>query len=294
MKNSSTVTKFILIGFSSSVEKQMIIFWTFLLIYGLALVRNFLIILAISICRKLHTPMYFLLINLSIINVSSISIIVSKLLQIILTQRKTIVFPACIAQVFLFTLTLGTEFLLLAFMAFDSYSAICQPLQYTVIMRKEVCFGTMSGLWLIGIINSSVQTGLVLRLYFCDSNIINHFFCYLPPMSKISCSCTLTFLSYWFILRSIFRIRSTEGKKKAFSTCSFHLLVVNFYYSTIIYTFLHPASMYSLEEDKVIAIIYSVVTPVLNPLIYSLRNTDVKQPLRKLIDRKFFYQDLCL
>uniref|UniRef100_A0A8C7DWS2 Olfactory receptor n=1 Tax=Naja naja TaxID=35670 RepID=A0A8C7DWS2_NAJNA len=312
MKNSSTVTKFILIGFSSSVEKQMLIFWTFLLIYGVALVGNFLIILAISVCRKLHTPMYFLLINLSIINVCSISIIVPKLLQILLTQRKTIVFPGCIAQVFLFTLTLGTELLLLAFMAFDRYAAICQPLQYTVIMRKEVCFGTMAGLWLIGIINSSIQTGLVLRLSFCDSNIINHFFCYLPPMFKISCSdtslneimvfaasiviaigsCTLTFLSYWFILRSIFRIRSTEGKKKAFSTCSSHLLVASFYYSTIIYTFLRPASMYSLEEDKVIAIIYSVVTPVLNPLIYSLRNTDVKQALRKLIDRKFFQQDL--
>lgn len=303
MKNQSTIQEFILVGFSSSPEYKMLIFGAFSFLYAAAMVANFLIILAISICSKLHTPMYFLLINLSIINVCSISTTVPKMLQTILAQRKTITLSGCIAQVFLFTWALGTELLLLSFMAFDRYAAICQPLRYMVIMKKDICIGIMSGLWLFGIINSSVHTGLVLRLSFCDSNIINHYFCELPPIFKISCSdtslneimvfaaaviiavgsCGLTLTSYWFILRAIIRIHSVEGKKKAFSTCSSHLLVVTFYYSTIIYTFLRPASAYSLEEDKMIAILYSVVTPLLNPLIYSLRNTDVKEALIKLI-----------
>ncbi|XP_066485802.1 olfactory receptor 13A1-like [Tiliqua scincoides] len=310
MKNHSVIIEFLLTGLSSFPEHQMLIFWAFGFIYGAALVGNILIILAISTYSKLHTPMYFLLVNLSIINVCSISIIVPKMLQNILAQRKTITLSGCIAQVYLFTLALGTELLLLALMAFDRYAAICHPLQYTVIMRKEFCFGTMAALWLIGMINSAVHTGLVLQLSFCDSNIINHFFCELPPMFKISCSdtslnetmifaasvfiaigsCALTLTSYGFIVRTILKIRSTEGKKKAFSTCSSHLLVVSFYYSTIIYTFLRPASAYSLEEDKVIALLYSVVTPVINPLIYSLRNTDVKEALKKLTRKRGFLQ----
>ncbi|XP_061448004.1 olfactory receptor 13G1-like [Rhineura floridana] len=311
MKNQSTITEFILVGLSSFPEHQMFIFWAFFFFYAAALVGNALIILAICTCSKLHMPMYFLLINLSIINVCSISVTVPKMLQTILAMRKTITFPGCITQVYLFTLALGTELLLLAFMAFDRYAAICHPFQYSVIMRKEVCIGVMAGLWLIGMVNSTVHTGLVVQLSFCNSNVINHFFCELPPMFKISCSdtslneimvfaasviiaigsCALTLTSYWFILRTIIRIRSTEGKKKAFSTCSSHLLVVSFYYSTIIYTFLRPASAYSLEEDKVIAILYSVVTPVFNPLIYSLRNTDVKEALAKVIGRRFFQRD---
>nr|XP_056720465.1 olfactory receptor 13G1-like [Euleptes europaea]XP_056722730.1 olfactory receptor 13G1-like [Euleptes europaea] len=305
MKNHSAIQEFILVGLSSSPEHNTFIFWAFSCLYAAAMVGNILIILAISVCSKLHTPMYFLLINLSIINMGSISTTIPKMLQTILAQRKTITLSGCIAQVYLFTWALGTELLLLAFMAFDRYAAICQPLRYSVIMKKDVCTGFMTGLWLLGIINSSIHTGLVLQLDFCDSNIINHFFCELPPMFKISCSdtslneimvfaasviiavgsCGLTLASYWFILRAIIRIRSTEGKRKAFSTCSSHLLVVTFYYSTIIYTFLRPASAYSLEEDKVIAILYSVVTPVLNPLIYSLRNTDVKEALIKLINK---------
>ncbi|XP_033024522.1 olfactory receptor 13G1-like [Lacerta agilis] len=311
MKNCSTITEFILEGLSSSPEHQIFIFGAFTFIYTAALVGNVLLIIAICTCSKLHTPMYFLLINLSIINVCSISVTVPKMLQTIFAPRKTIALPGCIAQVFLFTLALGTELLLLAFMAFDRYAAICHPFQYSIIMRTEFCIGAMAGLWLIGLVNSAVHTGLVAQLSFCNSNIINHFFCELPPMFKISCSdtslnemmvfaasvliaigsCALTLTSYGFILRTIVKIRSTEGKKKAFSTCSSHLLVVSIYYSTIIYTFLRPASAYSLEEDKVIAVLYSVVTPVLNPLIYSLRNTDVKEALAKLAGRRLFQRE---
>ncbi|KAH0626635.1 hypothetical protein JD844_001725 [Phrynosoma platyrhinos] len=311
MKNHSAIAEFILVGLSSSPEHQMILFWSFTFLYAVALISNILIILAISTCSKLHTPMYFLLINLSIINVCSVSVTVPKMLQTILAKQKSIAFAGCIAQVYLFTLALGTELLLLAFMAFDRYAAICQPFQYMVIMRKEFCTGVMAGLWLLGMVNASVHTGLVAQLSFCNSNLINHFFCELPPMFKISCSdtslnetmvftasvviaigsCALTLTSYWFIVQTIFRIQSTEGKKKAFSTCSSHLLIVSVYYSTIIYTFLRPASAYSLEEDKIIAILYSVVTPVLNPLIYSLRNTDVKEALTKLIAKRLFQKD---
>ncbi|XP_020671359.3 olfactory receptor 13G1-like [Pogona vitticeps] len=311
MRNHSTITIFNLVGLSSSPEHQMLLFWAFICIYAAALVSNLLIILAISTCHKLHTPMYFLLINLSVINVCSISITVPKMLQTILSQKKSITFAGCIAQVYLFTLALGTELLLFAFMAFDRYAAICHPLQYTVIMRKEFCFGTMAGLWLTGMINSAVHTGLVLQLSFCSSNLVNHFFCGLPPLFKISCSstslnetmvfaasvliaigsCALTLTSYWLIVRTILKIRSTEGKMKAFSTCSSHVLVVSIYYSTILYTFLRPTSAYSLEEDKVIAILYSVVTPVLNPLIYSLRNTDVKAALTQLVVKRLLQID---
>ncbi|XP_067326625.1 olfactory receptor 13G1-like [Anolis sagrei] len=311
MKNHSVITEFILVGLSSSPEHQMILFWLFSLIYAVAIISNILTILAIGTCSKLHTPMYFLLINLSIINICSISVTVPKMLQTILVERKSITFPGCIAQVYVFTLMLGTELMLLAFMAFDRYAAICRPFQYMVIMRKEFCLETIAGLWLIGMANSAIQTGLVARLSFCDSNIINHFFCELPPMFNISCSdtslnetmvftasviiligsCAVTLTSYCFIVRDIIKIRSTESKRKAFSTCSSHLLVVSFYYSTIIYTFLRPASSYSLEEDKVIAIIYSVLTPVLNPFIYSLRNTDVKEVLIKLIVKRVSQKD---
>ncbi|KAJ7313814.1 hypothetical protein JRQ81_005536 [Phrynocephalus forsythii] len=311
MRNHSAITGFILVGLSSSPEHQMLLFWAFICIYAAALVSNILIVIAISTCSKLHTPMYFLLINLSVINVCSISITIPKMLQTILSQRKSITFAGCIAQVYLFTLTLGTELLLLAFMAFDRYAAICHPLQYTVIMRKEFCFGAMAGLWLTGMINSAVHTGLLVQLSFCRSNLINHFFCELPPMFKISCSdttlnetmvfaasviiaigsCALTLTSYWLIVKTILGMRSTEGKRKAFSTCSSHVLVVSIYYSTIFYTFLRPASAYSLEEDKIIAILYSVVTPVLNPLIYSLRNADVKAALAKLIVKRLLQTD---
>ncbi|KAM6448908.1 olfactory receptor 13G1-like [Liasis olivaceus] len=314
IKNHSAITEFILLGLTDSPELQLLVFWVFAFIYLTALAANLLLLVTISIFKKLHTPMYFLIFNLSLVNILSISVTVPRLLQSLLTHRKTISFYGCIIQVYFIIWALGSELLLLSFMAFDRYAAICHPLHYTVIMRKEVCVTIATTVWIARMMNSATHAGLMLQLSFCDSNVINHFFCDIPPVLDLACSdtsrnesmtkvanvvygmgsCGLTLTSYFFIMRTIFRIRSTEGKKKAFSTCSSHLLVVSFYfsaiiyifyYSTIIYTFLRPASMYSLEEDKVIAIIYSVVTPVLNPLIYSLRNTDVKKALRKLMAR---------
>ncbi|XP_066486494.1 olfactory receptor 13G1-like [Tiliqua scincoides] len=310
MKNRSAVSEFILVGLSRNPELQGLVFWLFITIYAVALTFNLLLVVTISTCRKLHTPMYFLLVNLSLVNLFCISIMTPKMLQMQLVHHKAITFRGCIAQVYLFIWALGTEIVLLSFMAFDRYAAICHPLRYTVIMRKEVCVAISVGVWVGGMANSAVHTGLVLQLSFCDSNIVNHFFCNLPPLLMLSCSdtslnetmvfvsdvliaigsCALTLTSYGFILRTIIRIRSTEGKKKAFSTCSSHLLVVTFYFSTIIYTFTRPASIYSLDEDKMISLLYSVVPPVVNPIVYSLRNREVKEGLKQLVRRNMLFQ----
>ncbi|XP_061448003.1 olfactory receptor 5AR1-like [Rhineura floridana] len=305
IKNESATLEFILIGLTSSPVLQTFLFWVFTFIYVTALAGNCLLIFTICTCRKLHTPMYFLLSNLSLVNVLSISVTTPKLLQILWTHRKTISFHGCITQVYFIIGALGTELFLLAFMAFDRYAAICHPLQYTVIMRKEVCIGIATGVWVAGMVNSAVHAGLMSQLSFCNSNIINHFFCDIPPLLDLSCSdttlnesmtfvsdvifgigsCGLTLMSYLFILRAIFRIRSTEGKKKAFSTCSSHLIVVSFYFFSIIYTYIRPSSDYSLDKDKFVSLLYSVVTPVVNPVIYSLRNKDFKEALKALIGR---------
>ncbi|XP_016851288.2 olfactory receptor 13G1 [Anolis carolinensis] len=303
MKNQSTTMEFILVGLINSTELQTLLFWIFTFIYAIALTFNCLLIFTICNCRNLHTPMYFLLINLSLVNIFSISVTTPKLLQALWTQRKIISFYGCITQVYLFIWTLGTELLLLSFMAFDRYTAICHPLQYTLIMRKEACVCIAVGAWLVGMVNSAVHAGLMLKLSFRDSNIINHFFCDVPPLLKLASSdtsinesmafaadvilgifnCGLTLMSYFFIMRTIFRIRSTEGKKKAFSTCSSHLVVVSFYFSSVIYTYIRPSSVYSLDKDKLVSLLYTVVTPVLNPIIYFMRNKEVKKALKTFV-----------
>ncbi|XP_062992670.1 olfactory receptor 5AP2-like [Elgaria multicarinata webbii] len=302
MKNQTPTTEFILVGLTNSPKLQTLLFWIFAFIYATAMVANVLLIFTICMCRKLHTPMYFLLLNLSLVNVFLISVTIPRLLHSLLTHGKTISFNGCIIQVFLVISALGSELLLLSFMAFDRYAAICHPLQYTIIMRKEVCVLIASGVWIAGMIDAAVHSGLMLQLSFCSSNIINHFYCDIPPLLDVACSdtslnesmafaadvifgicsCGLTLTSYLFILRAIFRIRSTEGKKKAFSTCSSHLIVVTFYFSAVIYTYIRPSSVYSLEKDKLVSLLYSVVTPVVNPVIYSLRNKDFKEALKRL------------
>ncbi|XP_067400756.1 olfactory receptor 13G1-like [Emydura macquarii macquarii] len=301
MKNQSSVTEFMLVGLSSRPEHQMFLFMVFTFIYMAALAGN---ILTVTASSCLHTPMYFLLINLSLINILSISVSVPKMLHNLLEHRKTIAFLACIAQIYLFTWTLASEVLVLAAMAFDRYAAICHPLHYTLIMRKGVCVGLIAGTWTVGLANSVVHTGILLQLSFCCSNVINHFFCELPPVLKLSCSdtslnktlnfladavfgmgsCAITLMSYYFILRTILKIHSTEGKKKVFSTCSSQLIVVSLYFSTSIYSYIHPSSASSPDRDKLITVLYLVITPALSPIIYSLRNEEVKEALRKLIN----------
>ncbi|XP_066485816.1 olfactory receptor 13G1-like [Tiliqua scincoides] len=295
--------EFILLGLSTSPSLQAILFPLVTFLYITALTGNFLLVLAICTCKKLHTPMYFLLINLSAVNVFSISVTTPKWLQTLFTHRRTISFQGCVTQMFLFIWALVTELLLLSFMAFDRYAAICHPLQYRMIMRKEVCIAMGMMVWGFGLLNSVIQTAVLLPLSFCQDNLINHFFCDFPPLLKTSCSdtsmnermaiasdtvfglisCGFTLTSYFFIMRSIFKIRSAEGKRKAFSTCSSHLFVVTFYFSAVMYTYMRPRSSYSPDTDKWVNLLYSVATPVLNPMIYSLRNKDVKGALRTLI-----------
>ncbi|XP_074838588.1 olfactory receptor 13A1-like [Carettochelys insculpta] len=310
MKNQSSVTEFILLGLSSLPEHRMVLFGVFTFIYIASLTGNILIVLMVTTTPSLQTPMYLLLINLSFINILSISVSIPKMLHNLLEDKKTIGFSGCIAQIYLFTWTLVSEVLVLAAMAFDRYVAICHPLHYTIIIGRELCVGLTIGTWILGGANSAIHTGFVFRLSFCSSIVVNHFFCELPSVLKLSCSdtslnetlafladavfgmgsCVITLTSYFFILRTILKIHSREGKKKAFSTCCSHLIVVSFFYSTAIYTYLHPSSAYFPEKDKVITVLYSVITPMLNPLIYSLRNKEVKEALRKLISRLGLFQ----
>ncbi|XP_054850704.1 olfactory receptor 13G1-like [Eublepharis macularius] len=302
MKNSSCVTTFMMMGLSDHPNLQVLLFILFLCVYIVALVGNLAIIAAILSYPKLHTPMYFFLFHLAVVDVICTSTIIPKMLGNIAMVSKSISYSGCIAQLYSFTWCLGAEMVLFTVMAYDRYVAICHPLRYTLMMNKKVCMCLSTVVILIAISNSWVHTGLIMRLTFCGPNGINHFFCEIPPLLALSCSPVrinevwvftadiflamgdflLTCLSYCFIVRAILKIKTSEGKKKAFSTCSSHLIVVSLYYSTVIYTYIRPASSYSFERDKVVAALYTLVTPTLNPIVYTLRNKDVKTALKKV------------
>ncbi|XP_005407779.1 PREDICTED: olfactory receptor 13G1-like [Chinchilla lanigera] len=300
--NQTLVTEFLILGFSQSPSLQMLLFSAFFCLYTAALSGNLLIVVAISASPALHTPMYFFLVNLALVDILCTSTILPKLLGI-MVARRTISYGGCMAQLFFFTWSMGAELLLFSAMAYDRYVAICRPLHYSALMGPPICAFLAGVVWAISLTNTSVHTGLMLRLTFCRSNVVEHFFCEIPPLLKLSCSPThlneamafaadvflavgnfsVTVLSYGFIVASILRIRSAEGKRRAFSTCSSHLLVVSMYYSTVIYTYIRPASSYTLNKDRVVSVIYTSVAPTLNPLIYTLRNRDVKVMLRRLL-----------
>ncbi|KAM6183138.1 olfactory receptor 13G1-like [Erethizon dorsatum] len=300
--NQTLVTEFLILGFSHSPSLQRLLFSGFLFLYTAALSENLLIVVAISASPALHTPMYFFLVNLALVDILCTSTILPKLLGS-MVARRTISYGGCMAQLFFFTWSMGAELLLFSAMAYDRYVAICRPLHYSALMGPRACAFLVGVVWATSLFNTSVHTGFMLRLPFCRSNVVEHFFCEIPPLLKLSCSPThlneamafaadvflavgnfsVTVLSYGFIVVSIFRIQSAEGKQRAFSTCSSHLLVVSMYYSTVIYTYIRPASSYTLNKDKVVSVIYTSVAPTLNPLIYTLRNKDVKVTLRRLL-----------
>nr|XP_056722727.1 olfactory receptor 13G1-like [Euleptes europaea] len=302
VKNSSCVTTFMMMGLSDQPNLQVLLFVLFLCIYIMALIGNLAIIAAILSYPKLHTPMYFFLFHLAIVDIICTSTIIPKMLGNIATVSKGISYSGCITQLYSFTWCLGAEMVLFTVMAYDRYVAICHPLRYTLMMSKKVCLFLSTVVILIAISNSWVHTGLIMRLTFCGPNGINHFFCEIPPLLALSCSPVrinevwvftadiflamgdflLTCLSYCFIVRAILKIKTSEGKKKAFSTCSSHLIVVSLYYSTVIYTYIRPTSSYNFDRDKVIAALYTLVTPTLNPIVYTLRNKDVKTALKKV------------
>ncbi|XP_065270709.1 olfactory receptor 13G1-like [Emys orbicularis] len=300
--NHTRVTDFIMQGPFDHPQHQGLIFGLFLCLYTTAIMGNSLIIEAIVIHPPLHTPMYFFIANLALVDIVCTSSVLPKMLENLLQEKKTISFDGCMAQLFAFTLSSGTELVLLTAMSYDRYVAICHPLRYVNLMSKEICIGLAAGVWAVGTINSLVHTLLMLRLDFCGPNLIQHFFCEIPPVLALSCSSTylneimifmadiilamvnflLTTVSYSFIIIAIFKIQSSKGKQRAFFTCSSHLLVVTLYYSTIIYTYIRPTSSYSLDKDKMVAIMYTLITPTLNPVIYSLRNNEIKVAIRKI------------
>uniref|UniRef100_K7F8N2 Olfactory receptor 13G1-like n=1 Tax=Pelodiscus sinensis TaxID=13735 RepID=K7F8N2_PELSI len=301
MENQSVVTTFIMVGLSSDTQLQVLLFVLFLSIYIIALLGNLLIMAAVLSSSKLQRPMYFFLFHLAVVDIICTSTIIPQMLGNLVVVRKSISYPGCMAQLYFFTWCLGVEMVLFTVMAYDRYVAVCHPLRYSIMMNKTTCMGLSALVMVIAVVNALVHTGLVLQLTFCGPNIINHFFCEIPSLLVLSCTrimmnktmcmglsalvmvIAVLWESYCFIVRAILRIKTTEGRRKAFSTCSSHLIVVSLYYSAVIYTYIRPASSYSFNKDKIIATLYSLVTPTVNPIVYTLRNKDVKMAIKKML-----------
>ncbi|XP_036594464.1 olfactory receptor 13D1-like isoform X2 [Trichosurus vulpecula] len=304
--NQTVMLEFFLLGLSKHHNVEIVLFVLCLGIYFVILLGNSSLIVLSILDSNLHTPMYFFLSNLSFMDIFGTSSFDPLMLVNFLSVRKTISFPGCALQMYL-THALGTtECVLLAMMAYDRYVAICNPLRYTIVMNTRVCVQLAAVSWIVGSVNSLLQTILALRLSFCGNNIIDHFFCEILAVLKLACVdislnafvmmvavtlVTLTpvlliFISYMFILGTILRVNSTEGRKKAFSTCSAHLAVVIIFYGTILFMYLKPKAK-DPDSDKLIALFYGSVTSMLNPIIYSLRNKEVKAAVKKVIFSSF-------
>ncbi|NXV11816.1 O5AS1 protein, partial [Cepphus grylle] len=304
-ENCTAPTEFVLLGFSNHLVVELPLFGLFLLAYATTLVGNIGLVVLIQLNTCLHTPMYYFLSNLSFLDLSCSSAIAPKLLVNLLAQRKTISLIGCATQMFLFAAFADAECLILAAMAYDRYVAICHPLLYTVAMSRRVCTSMVVGAYLSGGLTSLVHTSFTFALSFCGSNVINHFFCDIPPLLELSWSkthinevllftlCgfvqTSTFLtivvSYTCILSTVLRVHGAARRHRAFYTCTSHLMAVGLFYGSLLFTYLRPSSSYSRDTDKVISAFYTVVFPMLNPLIYSLRNKEVKDALRRTVER---------
>ncbi|XP_075784923.1 olfactory receptor 8U3-like [Pelodiscus sinensis] len=304
--NLTGVTEFILIGITDHPELQVPLFLLFLVIYVVTLIGNIGMIILIIVDHRLHTPMYFFLSHLAFVDLCYSSTVTPKMLVNFLAESKTISYYACATQLGCFLTFMITECFLLAGMAYDRYVAICNPLLYKVIMSQKVCVQLVAGPYIYSFCVALFHTILTFRLSFCSSNMINHFYCDDMPLLALSCSNTylkqvlifafagfdmiasslIVLISYLFIFSTILRIRSAEGRHKAFSTCASHITAVTIFYGTLIYMYLQPSSNHSLDTDKVASVFYTVVIPMLNPLIYSLRNREVKDALRKVMYKK--------
>ncbi|XP_026346570.2 olfactory receptor 7A17-like [Ursus arctos] len=301
--NDTGISEFLLLGFSEKPELQPLIFGLFLSTYLITVCGNLLLILAVSSDSHLHTPMYFFLANLSFVDICITSTTIPKMLWNIQTQSKVIIFAGCITQMYFFLLFAGWDDFLLTVMAYDRFVAICHPLHYMVIMNPQLCGLLILLSWIISVLNSSLQSLMLLRLTFCTGMEIPHFFCELNQV--IGHACSDTFLndmvmnfatvllagtplagilySYCKIGSSIHRISSAQGKYKAFSTCASHLSVVSLFYCTSLGVYLSSAATQSSHASAVASVMYTVVTPMLNPFIYSLRNIDIKRALKRII-----------
>ncbi|KAM6158235.1 olfactory receptor 9G19-like [Rhynchocyon petersi] len=302
-RGNHTVTEFILLGFSEDPVMQLILFVVFLVGYSLTVVGNTTLIVLICNDSRLHTPMYFFIGNLSFLDLWYSSVYTPKILVTCIAVDKSISFAGCLAQFFFSAGLAYSECYLLAAMAYDRYVAISNPLLYTQVMSKRLCIYFIIYCYTGGFVDAIILTSNTFTLDFCGDNVIDDFFCDVPPLVKLACDVTesyqqvlyfllafnvitptvLILASYIFIIAAILRIRSTQGRLKAFSTCSSHLISVTLYFGSFLYIYSRPSSSYSLERDKVISTFYTVLFPMLNPLIYSLRNKDVKEALKKFL-----------
>ncbi|XP_060485504.2 olfactory receptor 5B3-like [Panthera onca] len=303
MDNRTEVTQFILLGLTSDPELQVPLFIVFTLIYLITLVGNLGIIALILLDSRLHTPMYFFLSNLSLVDLCYSTAVTPKVMAGLLIRDKVISYNACAAQMFFFAAFATVESYLLASMAYDRYAAVCRPLHYTTTMTTGVCACLAIGSYTCGFLNASIHTGDTLRLSFCMSNVIHHFFCDVPAVMVLSCSdrrvselvlvyvvsfnsffaLMVILISYIFIFITILKMHSSTGYQKALSTCASHLSAVSIFYGTLIFMYLQPSSSHSMDTDKMASVFYTMVIPMLNPVVYSLRNKEVKSALMKVV-----------
>ncbi|KAM9593300.1 olfactory receptor 14C36-like [Morphnus guianensis] len=301
MSNSSSITEFLLLAFADTRELQLLHFWLFLGIYLAALLGNGLIITAIACDHHLHTPMYFFLLDLSLLDLGSISTTVPKAMANSLWDTRAISYPGCAAQAFLFLFLMSAEYFLLTVMAYDRHVAICKPLHYGTLLGSRACVHMAAAAWGSGLLNSLLHTANTFSLPLCQGNAVDQFFCEIPQILKLACSdaylrevgvlvvgvcfgfgCfVFIVLSYVQTFRAVLRISSEQGQHKAFSTFLPHLAVVSLFVSTAMFAYLKPPSISSSSLDLLVAVLYSVVPPAVNPLIYSMRNHEIKDAFQK-------------
>nr|XP_020736830.1 olfactory receptor 5T1-like [Odocoileus virginianus texanus] len=308
VRNVTEITMFILMGFTDDFEAQVFLFLLFLAIYLFTLIGNLGLVFLVVVDSRLHNPMYYFLSVLSLLDACCSSVVTPKMIANFLVESKTIPYLACVTQIFLLVTFGTTECFLLAAMAYDRYVAIYNPLRYPVSMAPRVYVSLIIASYVGGILHASVHTVATFSLSFCASNEIRHVFCDIPPLLAISCSDTHTnqlllfyfvgsieivtvlivLISYGFILLAILRMCSAEGRRKVFSTYGSHLTGVSIYHGTILFMYLRPSSSYALDHDMIVSLFYSIVIPMLNPVIYSLRNKDVKEAIKRVLGKNWF------
>nr|XP_014704112.2 olfactory receptor 8B3-like [Equus asinus] len=306
--NDSFITQFILVGLTDRPDLQLPLFFLFLIMYMVTVLGNVCLITLIGLNSHLHTPMYFFLFNLSFIDVCYSSVFTPKMLVNFISKKNIISYIGCMTQLYFFCFFIISECYVLTAMAYDRYVAIRKPLLYNVAMSPKVCSNLMLGSYFMAFSGAMAHTGCMLRVTFCDANTINHYLCDIFPLLQLSCTSTYVnelevfivgginiivpsvtiFVSYGFILSSVLHISSTEGRSKAFGTCSSHIIAVSLFFGSAAFMYLKPSSAVSMGEGKISSVFYTNTVPLMNPLIYSLRNKDVKIALRKTLSMRNF------
>ncbi|XP_025031122.1 olfactory receptor 14A16-like [Python bivittatus] len=310
--NQSTLTEFLLMGFSNDHDVQIMHFVMFFFIYLIAIMGNVLLVITVALNCSLHTPMYFFLVNLSLSDICFISTTIPKSMATSLTDNKVITFAECVAQVFSIFTFAGSDLALLTIMAYDRFVAICHPLQYSLILNWDACLQMVAASWLTCLIHALLETVIVFRWEYCRSHSIEQFFCDVPQLQKISCTdtrpsqilifvivivvssicCGIIFISYGYIFSAVLKIRSIQGRYKAFSTCTPHLIVFSLFLSTAIFSYMRPKSPSSHIVDLLSAVFYTLLPPLLNPIIYSFRNKVIQEAMWKIGTKVVYFLSL--